>query len=225
VTVLREHAVRYVTYHHIELATHDVVLADGLPAESYLDSGNRVMFEVDAAPIMLHPDFAAISRAAACAPLAVDGDVVMAARTRLLARAVALGFVATGEIDLVIRVDGVVLTPLTGTGTVMHFALPASTRKVELLSSTGVPAEVTADPADRRVLGVAVSGLALIAGGARREISLGDAAHEGFYEAEPTHRWTNGRAVIALPAVAGGTVLEVSINGQAVRWQARNAAA
>jgi hypothetical protein len=224
VTVLREEATRFVTYHHVELASHDIMLAEGLAAESYLDSGNRVMFESDAAPIMLHPDFAAVSRKAACAPLAVDGDVVIAARSRLLERAVALGFAATGELDVVVRADGVTLTPLTGLGTVMHFALPAGARQVELISSTGVPAEISADPGDRRVLGVAVSGLALIAGGARTEIELDDAAHAGFYEAEPTHRWTNGRAVIALPKVAGGTVLEISIHGQAVRWRARSAA-
>ena len=31
----------FVTYHHIELATHDLVLAEGLAAETYLDVGNR----------------------------------------------------------------------------------------------------------------------------------------------------------------------------------------
>jgi hypothetical protein len=30
-----------VTYFHVELAQHDVLLAEGLPAESYLDSGCR----------------------------------------------------------------------------------------------------------------------------------------------------------------------------------------
>lgn len=29
-----------VTWHHLELATHDVILAEGLPCESYLDTGN-----------------------------------------------------------------------------------------------------------------------------------------------------------------------------------------
>jgi hypothetical protein len=30
-----------VTYWHAELRRHDVLLAEGLPAESYLDSGDR----------------------------------------------------------------------------------------------------------------------------------------------------------------------------------------
>jgi hypothetical protein len=33
-----------VTYIHVELPAHDVVLAEGLPAESYLDTGNRAAF-------------------------------------------------------------------------------------------------------------------------------------------------------------------------------------
>ncbi len=34
-----------VTYYHIELPNHDVVFAEGLPAESYLDIGDRSAFE------------------------------------------------------------------------------------------------------------------------------------------------------------------------------------
>jgi Hint domain len=34
-----------VTIHHIELATHDVLLANGAPAESYRDDGNRRLFQ------------------------------------------------------------------------------------------------------------------------------------------------------------------------------------
>lgn len=36
--------VSVVTYIHVELPAHDVVLAEGLPAESYLDTGNRAGF-------------------------------------------------------------------------------------------------------------------------------------------------------------------------------------
>ena len=30
-----------VTYYHVELEAHDVILAEGLPCESYQDTGNR----------------------------------------------------------------------------------------------------------------------------------------------------------------------------------------
>ncbi|MGA2950668.1 MAG: Hint domain-containing protein [Caulobacteraceae bacterium] len=42
-TIVRE-AVGEVTYWHVELETHDVLLAEGLPCESYMDAGNRAFF-------------------------------------------------------------------------------------------------------------------------------------------------------------------------------------
>ena len=34
-----------IAYYHVELLEHAVLLAEGLPAESYLDAGNRLDFE------------------------------------------------------------------------------------------------------------------------------------------------------------------------------------
>jgi hypothetical protein len=50
-----------VTWYHVELSRHDVLLAEGLPAESYLDTGNRGMFENGGQPLMLHPDMAEVN--------------------------------------------------------------------------------------------------------------------------------------------------------------------
>jgi hypothetical protein len=38
---VRQIAVEQISYYHVELPQHDVVLAEGLAAESYLDTGNR----------------------------------------------------------------------------------------------------------------------------------------------------------------------------------------
>jgi len=217
VTVIRETGARYITYHHIELASHDIMLAEGLPIESYLESGNRMMFEGDEAPVILHPDFTAVSRLKACAPLVTDGPAVLAARRKLLERAVALGFVVTDAVDLTARVAGREITPELA-GDEFLFMLPSNTARVELISSVGVPAEISADPGDRRVLGVAVTGLALIINGKRIMISIENPAHDGFYAMENGHRWTNGAARIALPEHTGRAMLEVTINGQASRW-------
>ncbi len=46
-----------VTYYHLELDDHDVLLAEGLPVESYLDIGGRFNFENGGGPIALHADF------------------------------------------------------------------------------------------------------------------------------------------------------------------------
>jgi hypothetical protein len=218
VTVIVEQNTRFVTYHHIELASHDIVLAEGLQVETYLESGNRMMFESNATPMVLHPDFVTQCRAAACAPLALEGEIVTAARQHLLNRAYALGFAVTDAVDLVVKAGVERIRPEPDTSGPLQFILPPGTRKVELLSGTGVPAEISTDPRDRRALGVAVTGLALIAGGQRHPIRLDDAAHQGFHDMEPTHRWTNGAARIALPAYTGPAVLEVAINGQAARW-------
>ncbi len=80
-----------VTYFHIELERHDLLLAEGLPAESYLDTGNRAMFENGGGALVLHPDF---SRWAwdgrACAELKVAGPEIAAIRRKLARRAAAV---------------------------------------------------------------------------------------------------------------------------------------
>ena len=48
----------HVTYYHVELACHDIILADGLPAETFLDTGNRGVFTNGGTVTELHPDFA-----------------------------------------------------------------------------------------------------------------------------------------------------------------------
>jgi hypothetical protein len=39
---VRRQAVEEIDYYHVELDAHDILLAEGLPAESYLDTGNRL---------------------------------------------------------------------------------------------------------------------------------------------------------------------------------------
>ena len=73
-----------ITYHHVELDRHDVLLAAGLPAESYLDSGNRHAFAQGSAGAgSRDPDFLALSWEAACAPLVLHGAMLDARRARL----------------------------------------------------------------------------------------------------------------------------------------------
>ena len=57
-TIRRETAFSVVHYFHLELDTHDLLLAEGMPAESYLDTGNRGTFENAGLPLVLHPDLA-----------------------------------------------------------------------------------------------------------------------------------------------------------------------
>jgi hypothetical protein len=80
-----------VTYYHVELDRHDVLLAEGLPAESYLDTGDRSTFENGGGPIALHPDFAVrVWEAEGYAPIVVAGRALEPIRQRLKGRAALL---------------------------------------------------------------------------------------------------------------------------------------
>ena len=81
-----------VTYWHVELAAHDVILAEGLPCESYLDTGNRSAFANGGDEVMLHPDFALkVWETQACAELVLNGPKLAVAKRMVLAQAHALG--------------------------------------------------------------------------------------------------------------------------------------
>jgi hypothetical protein len=80
-TTITQVPIDRVTYHHIELPQHDVVLAEGLPTESYLDVKDRSDFANGPGPVRLYPDFATrMWEALGCAPLVVTGAELAAAR-------------------------------------------------------------------------------------------------------------------------------------------------
>ena len=175
-----------VTYWHVELPAHDVILAEGLPAESYLDTGNRAAFANGGAVAMLHADFALrVWEAEACAPLVTRGLVLVAAQARLLARAQTLGHRLTDDPDLRLIVDGRELAPMR-TGSRFRYILPPSARHARLLSRSFVPADVFPGSGDHRPLGVAITDL------------QGGVAGDGWHTAEAGLRWTNGDAVLVL---------------------------
>jgi hypothetical protein len=77
-----------VTYWHVELDRHDVLLAEALPCESFLDTGNRAAFANGGVVMQMHPDFARhVWEGAACAPLVVAGPQLDRVRARLRAPA------------------------------------------------------------------------------------------------------------------------------------------
>jgi hypothetical protein len=93
-----------VTYYHVELEHHDVLFAEGLPAESYLDTGDRFNFENGGGPISLHPEFSArrwetarIWEALGCARLIVTGPELDAVRQRVNYGAATLAAATTGN--------------------------------------------------------------------------------------------------------------------------------
>jgi hypothetical protein len=81
-TIARTKATQ-VTYWHVELDTHDILLAEGLPAESFLDFGCRPFFAEASDHALHNPDFVVPGLSARCRPVAVDGPIVDAERARL----------------------------------------------------------------------------------------------------------------------------------------------
>ena len=83
-TTIAQTEVDEVSYYHIELERHDIVFAEGLPAESYLDTGDRANFANGGVVVSAYPDFATrVWESEGCAPLAITGAVVAAARRRV----------------------------------------------------------------------------------------------------------------------------------------------
>jgi hypothetical protein len=89
VTIVQERRDQ-VTYWHLELERHNVLLAEGLPCESYLETGGRTAFAGDVMQIV--PEFERVGcelvwEAAGCAPLRIAGPEVERIDARLRRRA------------------------------------------------------------------------------------------------------------------------------------------
>ena len=86
-TSIRQETVARVSYFHIELPEHDIILAENLPVESYLDTGDRGNFANGGRPMTLFPNFAARRwEMAGCAPLILAGPKLEEVKRRLTPR-------------------------------------------------------------------------------------------------------------------------------------------
>jgi hypothetical protein len=216
VTVVQE-AADEVTYFHVEVegpegtAVHSVVLAEGLPAETYLDTGNRAAFANGGAVMQADPDFALdIWKRAGMAPLVLDGPRLRAVRHRLALRAIALGFRLVNDPCLVLEVDGAVVPQRPSSGAAV-FDLPRGARVAMLRSRSFVPAHVIPGSDDHRVLGVGVTALSLD-GQAVDLAGLGT----GWHPAEAGLRWTDGAGRLD---VQGARLLVVEAGVPGLYWE------
>jgi hypothetical protein len=225
-TTITQEAVESVTYWHVELDEHDILLAENLPAESYLDCGNRRFFaNADATDLMAAPDTRPEGPLPFCRPFHEDGPLVDLVRARLRERAEALGWHRVEETfaGLYLVADGSVIQPDVE-GLTARFVLPAEARDVRLVCAVSVPAHVVTGSTDARRLGVSLAALTIDDGltGARA-VALDDARlDEGFHAFDRGARWSDGSAVLPASLWAGcqGTVfLRIRLSGPALpRW-------
>ncbi|HEX7853242.1 MAG TPA: Hint domain-containing protein [Sphingobium sp.] len=216
-TIVQE-AVERIRYFHVELDTHDVLIAEGLPCESYLDDGNRESFNTGDAVTQLHGRLDPKSWDDACAPLVAGGPQLVAIRERLDAQARALGWTKSEEPMLVLEADGVMITAEHRSGPRHWFRVPVAAM-LALRSTAAVLAHVMPGLPDNRRLGVAISALrvdgAVIA---LDDDRLGVGFHPVEVHGDSQWRWTDGNAKLAL-ANAGAVMLEIEIMMVAPTWQ------
>jgi glycosyltransferase involved in cell wall biosynthesis len=86
VSIIQARRVERVDYIHIELDTHDVILAEGAPSESFIDDDSRGLFQNAHEFAALYPD-TVTTPARYCAPRRAFGPEVEAARRRIARRA------------------------------------------------------------------------------------------------------------------------------------------
>jgi hypothetical protein len=211
-TIVQER-VAVARYHHVELPRHDLLLAEGLAAESYLDTGNRSAFEGGGPALMLHPDFSRRTWAArGCLKLVQEGRVLAAVRRALLRRAWRLGYRRTGDPGTSVLAGGRVLG-VRRDGDRWAVDLPPGLPTVRLLSRVWVPADMRPGADDRRHLGIALGRLWLD----RREVSLDSPAlSSGWHAPERDGRWTDGDALLP---VAGARLLTFTLTMVGQYWR------
>jgi Hint domain len=195
-SILWDDRAQEVTVYHIELESHDVLLANGAPAESYRDDGNRWLFQNANSGWHLPPQ-------EPYAPVLTGGPVVDAVWRRLLDRAGPRpGLPLTDDPDVHLRVDGVRVDGARF-GNRCVFKLQSVPDEVRLVSRAASPAELGL-ARDPRVLGVAVQRVELWQGPKVRVVDAADERlTDGFHSYEPDGgiRWTDGDAQLPIGVI------------------------
>jgi hypothetical protein len=220
-----------VDYYHVELDDHGILLAEGLPAESYLDTGNRGFFANAGAPLVLHPDLTVETNyptreVGSCAPFVWDETSVQPVWQKLTDRAAALGDPAaqratTTDADLQLLADRRPVKPVFSDSDRVIFVLPRGAHEVRLVSRAQSPTEARPWLEDRRRLGVRVKRIVLRGADELREVPVDHPdLTRGWWAVERDgqimSRWTDGEAVLPLPAVSGHLILEIHLAGSMI---------
>jgi hypothetical protein len=198
-SILWDDRVREVSLYHVELDSHDVLLANGAPAESYRDDGNRWLFHNANSGWGLPPQ-------EPCRPVLTGGPIVDAAWRRLLDRAGPRpGVPLTDDPDLHLLVDGKRIDRRYRPDGRWVFAVRTTPEQVRIVSHAVVPAELGL-ARDSRPLGVAIRRVYVWQGMTFSALEAADPRLAvGFHAFEPDngYRWTDGDAVVPRELFAG----------------------
>lgn len=210
-----------VTYWHVELDEHDILVTNGLPTESYVDHGNRSFFsQTMGASIQLVND-----HEQRCLTYVSDGPLIEAVRMQIHARALDMGWTLSDDpfADIHLIADGQRIDPMIDEGRA-EFRVRSSVSELWLASEWGAP-NLVSSSGDGRRLGVCFSRLVIEDGVAEpRHIFADDnRLNDGFHYVEDgRRRWTAGRAHLPSSLWEGyGGILRLTFEfaGPAVpRW-------
>lgn len=223
-----------IEYFHLALDRHDLLLAEGLRVESYLDVTGALAAATDHHVAPMHrldvgrPPALAAYDTHGFAPLTISAEIVRPVWDALADRAgagPAAGDQAAdrpaGSAPFTVIADGQVHVPtqveFDGTATTFRCILPKPVRTVTLASGAASPWSTAPWLDDRRCLGIAVSALSVVCRDGLAGLPLaGPALQRGWHDvevAQVAYRWTDGRAVLELPDDA--SMLFISVVGVA----------
>ena len=199
-STIRQEKVERVTYWHVELESHDLLLSENLATESYLEMGNRSFFVDGREVVALYsvPDApAAKTLADFCRPYHAEGALVSFVRDRLKARAMQLGWAEIEDplADIHLVVDGRRIEPEVRDLSA-RFLVPKTAQAVQLVSNAAVPMDVGV-AADVRMLGLCVGRIVISDGFGGEDVIPADDPRLciGFHHVEDgPQRWTTGSA-------------------------------
>lgn len=230
-TITQERQARSVTYYHVELEQHAMLLAEGVAAESYLDTGNRAFFSNAGLALVLHPEFTINENLKcwqedACMPLTVAATAVEPVWRALAERAESLGYAAperatTSDADLHLVVDGKRLRPVASDDTRHVFMVPAGASDIRLASRASSPWEKTPYLDDPRRLGVAVSRIIVRSDDDYIDVpadhpALSQGWHKPEQAGQSIWRWTDGNAALPITGESRALMVEVHVSGSNV---------
>jgi hypothetical protein len=225
ITIRRETTCRSITYFHIELDRHDIIIAENLPVETYLDTGNRNAFANANHNTHGRPHAAPVFGRGrqwnefACADLCLAGPILQNIRRDLFNRTASYGYEITTDFHIALCQHETLIAAHDGTTHAAEFMLPpGTTGPLAIRSAAFIPAEFSngsAPEEDWRRLGIAISRIKLD----HHQTSLGNIARSGVHPrgAGDEAEWTDGNALINIPP--NTKTITLALQAFPKRWQ------
>ena len=220
-----------ITYWHIELDTHDILLANNLPAESFLEMGANRGLLAKGADAELPAEVTSRTHADFCRRFVDSGPLLDVVRDELSRRAEELGWTPSTAVEILGHVGDRTVTPMILDGVVI-FSLLVGDGELVIRTSKTTPALHGGD--DPRHLGLAVYDLTLqTEAGETRSVDLDSPDLLGcFHEGERLdglhYRWMRNDLVVPaslFTGIDGPRMLRLSFEPSTIRGWTRPAPA